>query len=200
MTDVSDEIIQRAIARLEAKAGYTLTCGACLHTAPVPDDPAKSAYTCDQCGAQTVYGVEQPRVSVNPHVDRRFVCATFTSGCEKRKSEVTITLERRYAAAVALELLSVTLPQAKYAALAAAMNAALDVPGAPRDPGEIATLDHALPPPGGQPPFAPPGGPVGRPADAEAPGGPTCGCGAPSRHQNGSCEACYLRALGLALG
>ena len=32
MTDVSDEIIQRAIARLEAKAGYTLTCGACLHT------------------------------------------------------------------------------------------------------------------------------------------------------------------------
>jgi menaquinol-cytochrome c reductase iron-sulfur subunit len=34
----------------------------------------------------------------------------------------TITLERRYAAAVALELLSVTLPQAKYAALAAAVR------------------------------------------------------------------------------
>lgn len=190
MSPVDDEAVARAHARLDARPGFSLTCAACAHSHPVPDDPLLSVYRCDECGAVTCFGAAQPRVVITPPPDRRFVTTTFVTGREQVDlREVAVTLERQYAAAFALELLSVAVP-AQYHVMVAALSAARDVPGAPRgEPG--LTLDAPLPVPGvASPPPHP------RATTPEPLAGTTCACGAPSRLQNGACLDCAQRALG----
>lgn len=183
MDAVDDATLKAAFSRLE-KRSFSMTCGACGHSCPVPDDPEKSFYVCDECGASTRFGSEQPRVTVAPHVDRRFVSVRFVCGRKPRLHDITVNMERDYATAAALEILSVTAP-GKHRALLAMLSAARDVPGAPASEGEeaVATLDEPLP--------------VVSPARREStPAVPAaasrCQCGEPSTRANGACEACFL--------
>lgn len=186
MDAIDEASIKAAFRRLDARPSYALTCGACGHSSPVPDDPDKSVYDCDQCGARTAFGSEQPRVTVGPHTDRRFLVARFVCGRGARASDVSISLERDYAAAVALEILSVAAP-AKHRAFCAMLAGARDVPGAPRESGAVADLDAPLPAP------APP---RGRAERDPGPAAGECQCGAPSVRANGACAACFARAFG----
>jgi hypothetical protein len=87
-------------------------CWHCHHRADVPDDPAKSEYRCDECGASTAFGVALPRITITPHPsDRRFIVSKFETGGDK-PVEVEIILSRSNAAEYALELLSITEPTA----------------------------------------------------------------------------------------
>lgn len=190
MEPIDEASIQRAFARLSSAQGYALTCGACGHSAPVRDDPEKSVYRCDECGAATCYGAEQPRVAVAPHADRRFVVLTVTQGRGARKNEVQLTFERRYAAGVALEVLSVVAP-AQHAALLKMLSDGRDVPGLAADRADAAlALDAPLAPP----PRGP--GRVPGPAAVDE-GAGRCQCGSASEFPNGACRACHARALGI---
>lgn len=86
---------------------FPLTCGLCGHADEVPDDPATAIYTCDQCGGRTSFGAMMPRITTNPHEDRRFVVSTFVHGMGEKRIEIVFTLDRQYGAQFALDLLSV---------------------------------------------------------------------------------------------
>jgi len=127
--------VDRALARLAARPGWELTCWSCGHKDEVPTDPAKvDAYRCDKCGATTAFGEPMPRVTIVPHVDRRFLVTKFESGKGDAKTGVDITLARGYAAEFALEVLSVTEPGAyrDFVALVRARQARKAVPD-PKD-------------------------------------------------------------------
>jgi hypothetical protein len=134
-----DDDVAKAMARLDAKPDHILTCGACGHSHPVPHDPVQSRYQCDQCGARTTFGVEMPRITITPHVDRRFVVIHFAQGRDEKKVDVAITLERDYAAEFVMETLSVCQP-AKFRAFQAMFAAAHDVPGLSTGANEDAAL------------------------------------------------------------
>lgn len=101
--------VERAIARLAARPDPALKCWSCGHEAPVAlGDPLKTEYRCDECGAVTAYGEPMPRVSIVPHVDRRFLVTRYEQG--EGKPSVDIVLARGYATELAVEILSVTEP------------------------------------------------------------------------------------------
>ena len=102
--------VDEAIARLAARPGWSITCWSCGHRDSVPRDPERDEFGCGECGAVTAYGTPMPRCTIVPHVDRRFLVTTFSSG--EGKPSVDITLARGYATAVALEILSVSDPSA----------------------------------------------------------------------------------------
>ena len=169
--------IDAAFARLEKKK-FALTCPRCGHRDEIAADPDKSCCTCDVCGAKIAFGVEQPDLTILPHADRRFVVTKIVRGKGKTQKEGVLLLERQYAARYALELLSVTLPPEKWAAVASLL-----VEGAP-DVAAPAPTRLPEPPPGVRSPGSDPG------ASAD-----TCQCGAPSTHRNGACGACFALAL-----
>jgi hypothetical protein len=138
-TRTIDDDVAKAMARLDAKPDHVLTCGACGHQHAVPHDPTQSRYQCDQCGARTTFGVEMPRITITPHVDRRFAAIKFEQGRDEKKVDITITLERDYAAEFAMEVLSVCQP-ARFRAFQAMFTAAHDVPGLSTGANEDAAL------------------------------------------------------------
>src|SRR5262249_14386603 len=93
--------VERANRRLDGKGGFRLRCPRCGHEDGVPDDPEKSLYTCDECGCPIAFGEEQPEIAITPHADRRFVVTRFVSGPEKKRNDISITLDREYAAQLA---------------------------------------------------------------------------------------------------
>lgn len=190
MDAIDKATLERAFARLDAKPGHVLTCGGCGHSAPVPSDPEKSVYKCDVCGAHTRFGAEQARVTIVPNADRRFVDVRMVSGHGARERDVTVTFEREYGAAVALELLSVTMP-AQHRAFQAMLRAVRDVPGAPRGSGDASLELDAAPPKLPKAERDP--GPA---AVVREPGDGRCGCGEPSALANGACRGCALAAIG----
>jgi hypothetical protein len=105
----TDDLVQRAIERLDARR-WDLKCGGCGHEAEVPQDPLRvNDYRCDQCGTVTSYGVAMPAIRINPHADRRFVVSTIQNAGQKATTD--LVLERAYAARYAVELLSVCDPE-----------------------------------------------------------------------------------------
>lgn len=197
MADAIDQAtLDAAFARLDAKKGFELACGACGSRDPVADDPEKSIYTCDACGSVTAFGAEQPRVAISPHPDRRFVVLTFTHGREAGKKEIQLTLERQYAAGVVLETLSLAAPHL-HRLVMAAVDAARDVPGAPKS-AVVATLDEPF---AGETPMHMAPEHARRSAPQRVPGpapeveGGRCQCGAKSDMANGSCFACAAAQL-----
>jgi hypothetical protein len=103
---------ESALARLDAAPGFRLTCPSCGHSDAVPNDPLTRMYTCDECGCRTACGVEMPRVFILHPADRRFLTLRLASGKLNVKApgtyehDVSIALERQYAAGFALDLLS----------------------------------------------------------------------------------------------
>jgi hypothetical protein len=179
MDAIDQASLDAAFARLDKKAGFKLTCPCCGHTDDVPEDPEKRLYTCDVCQTKIAYGVEQPNLAILPHADRRFVVTKIVKGKGKNLKEGVLLLERQYATQYALELLSVTLPAEKWAAVAKVLTA-----GAP----EVVASPTRLP--------DPPPAPVRNPGSEPTAEPEKCQCGAPSAHRNGACAACFIRALG----
>jgi hypothetical protein len=101
-----------ALARLDAAPGFRLTCPSCGHSDAVPHDPLRRMYVCDQCGCRTACGVEMPRLFVLHPADRRFLTLRLASGKPNPKApgtyerDVSVTLERSFAAGFAIDLLS----------------------------------------------------------------------------------------------
>lgn len=112
MTAEIGSAVDRAIARLEAKADWSLECWSCGHAHKTPGDPLKNEYRCDQCGATTAFGTPMPKITITPHVDRRFLVSKFESGKGDGAVGVDIVMARGFAAEYALEILSVTEPSA----------------------------------------------------------------------------------------
>jgi hypothetical protein len=104
------QAVQRANARLDSKPEFVLTCGGCGQCAPVSDDPDKAIYQCDQCGVRMAFGSAMPGIRAAAHVDRRFITITFEHGRGIQKVEVTFTLDRDYAHALACNLLGLYEP------------------------------------------------------------------------------------------
>lgn len=144
MTALDDviESVARAHSRLDARPGHSLRCGWCGHEAPVPDDPERSVYRCDQCGTRTSYGAQMARATVEPHPDRRYVVLKLAWGTREKPNQVAVALDREYAAGIAMEMLSAVEPR-KHAAILALLARLRDVPGAPKDEA-VATLDEPL--------------------------------------------------------
>jgi len=85
--------------------GYRLTCPGCGRTDTVPTDPKDSVFTCDDCGTRVSYGVGMPTLINQPHPkDRRFLETIIRTA----KGEIKLAFDREYAAAFALDILSVT--------------------------------------------------------------------------------------------
>jgi hypothetical protein len=104
---------------------FPLTCGLCGHADTVPVDPDTAIYTCDQCGGRIAYGASMPRIVTNVHPeDGRFVVSHVTHGFGDKHVDLTLTLDKAYAAQFALDLLSVCDPAAVKALHAAVVAAA----------------------------------------------------------------------------
>lgn len=106
-----DERLAAAYARLDAAAGFSLTCPSCGHKDSVLDDPAKSVYSCDECQTRIAFGNEMAKAFVTPNADRRFIDLRFVLGpVAEPKTDVKVALDREYATGIALEVISVTHP------------------------------------------------------------------------------------------
>jgi hypothetical protein len=164
-----------------------LKCAYCGHEDSLSCPAAVGVFTCDECGTRIAFGIPLVRATINPDAeDKRFLRVRFAWGTKANPNEVEFALDREYAADIAGELLSVSSPQ-KWAALSAMLSVVRDRPGA-SERGDAVTALDGLP--------RNPGSAAGAPLRDDAGALVKCQCGKPASRKNGSCQECFLAALG----
>ena len=84
--------------------GTAVTCPQCGKADIYEGDAESELLHCDYCKAALAYGVLMPKWTNEPHEDARFLRMKVEAA---KGTVVTLTLERSYARAVALDILSV---------------------------------------------------------------------------------------------
>jgi hypothetical protein len=88
----------------------TMTCPACGDTKPCEFEPHREVLNCTECGARIAYGILMPRVTVEPHKDRRFVTVRVETIANGQRATVEHVLDKAFGFACAREIASITAP------------------------------------------------------------------------------------------
>jgi ribosomal protein L37AE/L43A len=97
-----------ALSQLAPQAFEPFSCPSCGHTDQVYGPASKQSLQCSECGARIAYGILQPRVTVQPHTDRRFCHVRLDTTIKGETTSVNLVLLNEFAHEIAKNVASIT--------------------------------------------------------------------------------------------